>query len=75
MSWNYRVIADEHNMLYIHRVYYDDNGDIKAWSESPSYACGEDLEILSKDFEWMSEAFKKPILKQISETELIELKQ
>lgn len=57
-------IEDEY---VIHEIYYDENGNIYAWTENPQYPYGESLEDLIGDLELMKKAF---LLSVIDETYL-----
>ncbi len=66
--WNYRVIKEEfpeHNedSYQIHEVYYDDDGKIEGWTQSPVAPCGYTFEELREDIRYQLIAFRKPILK------------
>lgn len=69
MSWNYRVMKRtykgmnyEEDAYDIYEVYYNDNGEVKNWSESPTYPHGETLEELKEDIKRYEEALNKPVL-------------
>jgi hypothetical protein len=66
--WTYRVIQKE-GAYAIYEVYYDDQGTVEAWTESPVAAIGETLEELRQDLEWQLEALDEPVLE---ESELLE---
>lgn len=66
--WNYRLVkrvydddlpADD---LAIHEVYYDEAGEIVAWSADPATPGGEDLDGVRRDLEMFIEALAKPTL-------------
>lgn len=76
--WNYRVVEknrkykidcseiEYENVSYsIHEVYYDEDGSITMWSQSPISPFGDgDWRDLKADLEYMLEACSKPILKK-----------
>lgn len=61
MSWNYRVI-NKNGIYGIKEVYYEDNNEIKAWSQDFMYPYGENIEELKRDFELFQRALSKPIM-------------
>jgi hypothetical protein len=71
-GWNYRVVkmADEVKLkgfpksysYGIYEVYYDKKGKPIGWSSDPMWPIGEDLAELLGDFDYMHQAFSRPIL-------------
>lgn len=65
-TWNYRVIksVNEFGELYyqIHEVYYNKAGELTMHSDYPEAACGETLEELRKDLEFMLKSVEEPVL-------------
>lgn len=69
-GWNYRVLYREHAVpgsesvtLYdVHEVYYDDDGNPRAWSSDPISAHGESMEDVAADLRLMALALNKPAL-------------
>lgn len=62
MTWNYRIIrsADE---CALHEVYYDDDGEITASTESPCSITGEEPQDIIEDLEMMlADALRLPTL-------------
>lgn len=86
MSWNYRVVEyysnenpgnfdipeEEKYFYHIHEVYYDEEGNIQAWSENPDHPFGLTDNELKEDLNKMLEAFNKPVLKFDSNNYLVE---
>lgn len=79
--WNYRVIrtevSEEEYEFCIYEVWYDGNGNIEMWCESPNYPMGDGFLQLQNDLNYMVKATQKPILeeKEIDgELKLIEIK-
>mgnify|MGYP003432318788 FL=1 len=73
MTWNYRVIQntkDDEDFYYIKEVYYDQDGNIKLYSEDSIAPHGLTYDELREDLEMMLNAFNYPI---ITGNELIEL--
>lgn len=70
MSWNYRVIATQEDTPFdgcvitwgIHGVYYDNLGNIEAWTEKRMAPFGETLEKLHKDVYTQKRAFSRTFL-------------
>lgn len=64
MTWNYRVL-DRDGYLAIYEVYYDDEGNVRGYTENPTYPRGYegDLDELKTQLELYCEALDKPILK------------
>lgn len=65
MSWNYRVLATEHNgelYLRIHEVFYNADNEPDGYSAEPMSAQGESIPSIRKDLRKMKEALKKPVL-------------
>lgn len=70
MSWQYRVTTRIHNHKYLHEpetffeireVYYDENGDIVAITETPD-VIAHSLEDLKWTLNKMLESCDKPII-------------
>lgn len=65
MTWNYRVIKQEHpegTAYAIYEVYYDEQGTILFISKDPMNPCGKTITDLKNDLKHMRQALKKPIL-------------
>ena len=62
MHWNYRAVKDSHGWISIREVYYGDEGEIVAWTESPISPGGETIGELIADYDRMEEVFSKPVL-------------
>lgn len=65
MVWNYRVVkrtVDDYTFFAVYEVYYDDQVDPVAVTETPVYPQGDDLDDLRLDFEMYSQAFNRPVL-------------
>ncbi|MDK2125308.1 hypothetical protein [Parachitinimonas caeni] len=60
-TWNYRVVRKEEK-LAIHEVYYDDNGEINAFTSLPIAPYGEDIEDLGYTLGFMKRALELPVL-------------
>lgn len=62
--WNYRVmihpdVKGDEVYQAIHEVYYDDDGKVTGWTDSPISVGGEDVAwVLDR----MREALEKPVL-------------
>ncbi len=70
--WNYRIIKkeileSEEKAYQIHEVYYDEQGNIEGWTESPISPFGATPEELREDIRYQLNAFRKPILKEKKE--------
>lgn len=59
--WNYRVIA-RGGEYAIYEVYYDDEGNIEAFTENSVCPMGESFDELCKDLEHYQYALKRPVL-------------
>ena len=76
--WNYRVIARDGECA-IYEVYYDDEGNIEAFTENPVCPMGESLDELCQDLEYYQRALKQPVLdyaelsKQVASRQPVEL--
>lgn len=74
-TWNYRrarLIDDDREIYFgIVEAYYDD-GVLVGWNEEGQIAYGEDLEQLETDFEFMKEAFDRPVLDTITLAKTLE---
>lgn len=74
-TWNYRrarLIDDDREIYFgIVEAYYDD-GVLVGWNEEGQIAYGEDPEQLETDFEFMKEAFDRPILDTITLSKTLE---
>lgn len=65
MTWNYRIVALEHEegtQYGIHEVYYDDSGLPIFYTENPVPCIGHDLVGLFESFNSMSVGLAKPVL-------------
>lgn len=68
--WNHRVIkkvykqgTDEEDVLYgIHEVFYNDTGEIYAYTEQPIDLQCESVEALREYILWCLDAFEIPII-------------
>lgn len=66
MTWNHRVIKDEHGQYMIHEVYYDKDGNIETWTENSTSPCGdESLADLKEDIKIYVKALEKPVLIEV----------
>ena len=63
MSWNYRVVRNEHG-LRIFDVYYDEAGAPIATHEAPTYVYGETVDDLKAQLALMLEALDKPVIEE-----------
>ena len=74
-TWNYRrarLIDDDQEIYFgIVEAYYDD-GVLVGWNEEGQIAYGEDPEQLETDFEFMKEAFDRPVLDTIALAKTLE---
>ena len=64
MTWNYRVLAHEHDIeiiLEIHEVFYDNEGNPDGYTENCS-VIGVDMREIEYALDMMSSATEKPIL-------------
>lgn len=61
--WNYRVIESE-EVFRIHEVYYNQKGEITAFSENPITPLGDTLDELRGDLEYYMQALDRPVLKK-----------
>jgi hypothetical protein len=66
MSWNYRIVHDEHG-YYITDVFCDEHGDPEIWGERHTVLQGEDFEGLTFNVAKSSEALHKPVLKVVED--------
>ena len=77
MTWDYRVIftpyeeGSDEGEYTIREVYYNDEGEITAWSDEAAQFVGYDFWDFAEDFDHIAEAFDKPVLVLIDE-ELVE---
>lgn len=70
MSWNHRVIKHsqlmsdgvEETWFSIHEVYYNEDGSLQSYTESPVEPVGESLLELSEDLARFQKALAKPVL-------------
>jgi len=64
--WNYRVLnekqPDGSDWLTLREVYYNDQGEIYAYTLEPIAVCSESLIGLKQVLEWMKGALEKEIL-------------
>lgn len=89
MSWNHRVIKKTYQpsgeeSYGIHEVYYNENGEIYAYTEEPIRIACETPEALREYIQWCLNACDKPILvdgevefakDELSEEEVSEMKE
>ena len=61
MSWNYRIIKHE-DYYGLHEVYYDDEGEVDAWTLEPLWV-GDDIKDLQDSLEtaWMDSMRRKAL--------------
>lgn len=65
MSWNYRVLASEHEgevFFEIHEVYYDKKHNPTSYTENPVSISGSNLEEVKWVLEKMNESLDKEVL-------------
>jgi len=66
MGWNYRVMrhksAQGQVWFGIHEAYYNDEGEVTAWTDEPSQPCGETMEELKNDLGRMLRATDYPVI-------------
>ena len=65
MTWNYRVVhttEDEEEAFAIYEVFYDEQGEPEARTESPSYPAGANIEALREDVRHYLAALDQPVL-------------
>ena len=55
--WNYRIIIKNEEYA-IHEVFYDDMGNIIAYSQSPIEFVAESMEELKNQLQWIQEALE-----------------
>jgi hypothetical protein len=67
MSWNYRVIMNDHGEHEIHEVYYTDEGEVDMMTESAITPYGEELD----DLRWCLQAMLAACDKAVLEPEKI----
>ena len=65
-KWNYRVMrhtdAFGRVFLGIHESYYNDEGEVTAWTDDLSAPAGETIEELRGDLEKMIRALEYPVI-------------
>jgi hypothetical protein len=61
MSWNYRVMS-KNGMLAIYEVYYDDDGVVNGYSETPVCPEAESTEDLAEHLKRYCAALNEPVL-------------
>ena len=59
--WNYRVL-ERAGEFAIHEVFYDDDGKIAGWTETPVFPRAESLEDLALELERYAQAVDKPVI-------------
>lgn len=71
MTWNYRLIKRTNGpngrkyrrpVFAVHEVYYDEHGDIYAFTQDPCAVTGDNRRDSRETWEMMKEAFEKPVL-------------
>lgn len=74
MAWNYRVMrhhrGTESECLCIHEVFYDENRNVKSWTETPVAPIGDTLYALKFELRRQLDATDKEIL-DVKELEAI----
>jgi len=65
-TWNHRILVSETDTDYplfeIHEVFYNDEGILDGYTESPVHVSAENVEGIEWVLEKMKEALKKPVL-------------
>jgi tRNA C32,U32 (ribose-2'-O)-methylase TrmJ len=65
-KWNYRVMrhtdAVGRTHYAIHEAYYNDVGEVTAWTNEPSAPFGETIEELREELERMLRALDYPVI-------------
>jgi hypothetical protein len=72
MYWDYRIIkhdTEKSGHLAVHEVYYDDKGNVEAWTEDPVDLIGSNKTEIVTDVEYIVSDIKQPIL---NESELLQ---
>lgn len=66
MKWNYRLMrhtdAFGREHLALHEAYYNDAGEVTAWTEEPSHPFGESLDEIRGDLDKMIRALDYPVI-------------
>ena len=62
MTWDYRLIRNRHGGVSVHEVYYNENEQVKFWTEHAMAVSGENRKDCLSVYLMMHEAFKKPVL-------------
>ena len=66
MGWNYRVMrhrdAKGRTWLAVHEAFYDDQGEVTAWTDEAVSLVAEDLEALRWDVEALTRALDYPVV-------------
>ena len=61
MTWSYRVVV-RNGEYAIYEVYYDEVGNVSAFTDEPVYPTGESLEELGDDMQYYQQALRQPVL-------------
>ena len=61
-EWGYRLVRHESGMLFLHEAFYDGNGRLLGLSLPPTRLCGESLEAVRDELEWMRSGLEEPVL-------------
>jgi len=67
--WNYRIIKKQNkdDRLYeVHEVHYNESGTIVSWTEEALHPMGESLAELKAEISHYLQAFRLPVLKELS---------
>ena len=69
MSWNYRVLVEEHGkgedreeFFAVFEVYYDENGKPDSYTTTPVAIAWSDCDDVNEVIDLYMQAFKKPYL-------------
>jgi hypothetical protein len=60
--WNYRVLRRDENDFTIIEAYYDEAGELEAYTLDDACPGGFTLEDLAGDLKQMTEALERPVL-------------
>lgn len=75
MTWNYRAVKNpDHDWFEIREVYYDQKGEPDSWTEAVE-PCGDTLEELIADLEYMLKDAKTRPPMTLKDGKLVEMDQ
>lgn len=61
-EWGYRLVRHKSGTLFLHEAFYDADGALLGLAVPPTRLCGDTLEKIREEMEWMKKGSEEPVL-------------